>query len=180
MVLRINPFRSFSCMKMLRWSFAYSAMVSDNSHLNWSSWFTTQNRLVVGLDDLVLQCFLDFLFVCFFFYFWLHCFTLLLELDEEKPREEVELILPPFFRGLLSKYKDFLLSSELFFERSTFSSALSAILFQSKFEEKKTFAKVFSNSRAPSSSLVKNERGQGSLGTRSYISLNGDLRNKIA
>ena len=46
--------------------------------------------------------------------------------------------------------------------------------------EKKTFAKVFSNSRAPSSSLVKNERGQGSLGTRSYISFNGDLRNKIA
>ena len=58
-------------------------------------------------------------------------------MDEEEPREEVELILQPFFRGLLSKYKDFLLSSELFFEKSTFSSALSAILFQSKFEKKK-------------------------------------------
>ena len=180
MVLRINPFRSFSCMKMLRWSFAYSAMVSDNSHLNWSSWFTTQNRLVFGLDDLVLQCFLDFLFVCFFFYFWLHCFTLLLELDEEKPREEVELILPPFFRGLLSKYKDFLLSSELFFWKIYIFICFICHLISVQIWEKKTFAKVFSNSRAPSSSLVKNERGQGSLGTRSYISLNGDLRNKIA
>ena len=165
-------------------------MASDNFHLNWSSWFTTRKRLVSGVRDLVLWRFLDFLFLCFFFLFLLHWSSSLLELGEEEFREEVELILLLFLRELLSKDIDFFLlclrSSDLFFERSILSSALSAILFQHKFE-KKTFAKILSNSRAPSSPRVNNERGRRSLGTRPYnvwviecsISSNGDLWNKI-
>ena len=64
MVFRTGSFRSFSCMKILKWSFADSAMVSDNSLLHWSSWFTAWNRLVSGVGDLILRCFLDFLFLC--------------------------------------------------------------------------------------------------------------------
>ena len=190
MVFRIDSFRSSSCMKMLRCSFTYLAMASDNSHLNWSSWFTARKRLVSGVGDLVLRRFFDFLFLCFFFLFLLRCSSSLLELDEEESREEVELILLLFLRELLSEDKDFFLlclrSSELFSERSTLSSALSAILFQHKFE-KKTFTKVLSNSRAPSSSRVNNEKGRRGLGTRPYnvwaiecsISSNGDLWKKI-
>ena len=102
MVFRIAYFRSCSCMKMLRWLFAYSAMAFNNSHLNWSSWFTTQNRLVSGVKDLVLG-FLNFLFLCFFFLFLIRCFSSLLELDEAKSREKLELILLLFLSELLSK-----------------------------------------------------------------------------
>ena len=90
--LELTPSKSFFCMKMLRWSFAYSVMVSDNSHLNWSSWFTTRNRLVSGVEDLVLRRSLDFLKLCSFFLFLLRCSSLLLKPDEEESREEVELI----------------------------------------------------------------------------------------
>ena len=145
------------------------AMKSDNSHLNWSSWFTTRNQLVSGVGDLVLRRFLDFLFLCFFFLFLLRCSSSLMELGEEESREEVELIILLFLREFFSKDIDFfplcLHSSELFSERFTWSSALSAILFQHKFE-KKTFTKVFWNSRAPSCSRVNSERKQRSLGTR--------------
>ena len=58
----------------------------------------------------------------------------------------MELILLLFVRELLSEDIDFFLlclrSSELFSERSTLSSLLSAILFQPKFE-KKNFDKDF-------------------------------------
>ena len=168
MVFRIAYFRSCSCMKMLRWLFAYSAMAFNNSHLNWSSWFTTQNRLVSGVKDLVLG-FLNFLFLCFFFLFLIRCFSSLLELDEAKSREKLELILLLFLSELLSKDIDFFLlclrPSELFSERYTLSSALSAILFHPKFE-KKTFTKVLSSSKAPSSLRVNNARGRRGLGTR--------------
>ena len=90
--LELTPSKSFFCMKMLRWSFAYSVMVSDNSHLNWSSWFTTRNRLVSGVEDLVLRRSLDFLKLCSFFLFLLRCSSLLLKPDEEESRKEVELI----------------------------------------------------------------------------------------
>ena len=169
MIFRIDSFRSFSCMKMLRYSFAYSDMASDNSHFNWFFWFTTQKRLCSGVGDLVLRRFLDFLFLCFFFLFLLCCSSLLLELGEEESREEVELTLLLFWRELLSKDIDFFLlclhSSELFSERSTLSSVLSAILFQHKVEEK-TFTKVLANSRPPSSSRVNNKRGWRGLGIR--------------
>ena len=63
-----------------------------------------------------------------------------MELDEEESREEVELILFPFLRELISEDMGFFLlclrSSELFSGRSTLSSALSAILFQPRFEKK--------------------------------------------
>ena len=169
MVFRTDSFRSFSCLNMLKCSFAYSAMASDNFHLNWSSWFTTRKRLVSGVGDLVLRCFVDFLFLCFFYLFLLRCSSSLLELGEEESREEVKLILLLFLRELLSKDIDFFLfclhSPELFSERSSLSSVLSAILFQHKFE-KKTFTKLVSNSRAPPSSRVNNKRGRRGLGTR--------------
>ena len=47
----------------------YSAMVSDNSHLNWSSWITIRNPLVSGVEDLVQRRFLDFFFLTFLFPF---------------------------------------------------------------------------------------------------------------
>ena len=169
LVFRIDSFRSFSCMEMLRCSFVYSAMASDSSHSNWSSWFTTRKRLVSGVGDLVLRRFLDFLFFCFFFLFLLRYSSSLLELGEEESREEMELILLLFLRELLSKDIDFFLlcfrSSKLFSERSALSSALSAIFFLHKFE-RKTFTKVLSSSRAPSSSSLNNERGRRGLGTR--------------
>ena len=141
----------------------------DSFHLNWSSWFTTRKRLVSGVRDLVLRRLLDFLFLCFFFLFLLRWSSSLLELSEEESREEVELILLLFLREAVSKDIDFFLlclrSSELFSERSTLQSALSAILFQHKFK-KKTFKKVLSNLRAPSPSRVNNEIGWRDLGTR--------------
>ena len=103
MVFRIACFRSCSCMKMLRWSFAYSAMVSNNSYLNWSSWFTTQNRLVSAVKDLVLRRFLNFLFLCSFFLFLIRCFSSLLELDEAESREKLQLVLQLVLSELLSK-----------------------------------------------------------------------------
>ena len=131
---------------MLRWSFTCLAMVSNNFHLNWYSLFTKRNRLFSGVGDLVLQRFLDFSFLYIFFLFLLRCSSLLLELDEENPRREIERILLLFLRELLSEDIDFFLFclclSELFSERSTLSSALSVILFQPKFE-KKNFHKVF-------------------------------------
>ena len=71
---------------------------------------------------------------------------------------------------------------ELFSERSALSSALSAVVMQPKIEQK-TFTKVLSNSRAPSSSHVNNQRGWRDLRTRSHnvwviecsITSNGDL-----
>ena len=150
-------------MKILRWSFVYPAMVSYNSHMNWSSWYTLWNRHVSGVGDLVLRRFLDFLFLCFFFLFLLRYSSSLLELDEEKSREEVELILFLSLREILSEYIDFLLlylcTPELFSERYILSSELSVILLKSKFE-KNTFTKVFSSSRALPSSRVDNERGR--------------------
>ena len=147
MVFRIDSIRSFSCMKMLK----------------------TRKRLVSGVRDLVLRRFLDFLFLRFFFLFLLCCSSSLLELAEEESHKEVALILLLFLRELLSKDIDFFLlclrASELFSERSTLSSALSAILFQHKFE-KKFFAKVLSNSRAPFSSRVNKKGGWRGLGTR--------------
>ena len=93
MIFRNDSFRSFSCTKMLKWSFAYSATVSDNSHLNWCSWFTIQNWLVSGEGYLVLRRFLEFLFLYFVFLFLSCCSSLLLELDEEESLLEVKLIL---------------------------------------------------------------------------------------
>ena len=141
MVFRTDSFRFFSWMKILRWSFTYPAMVSNNSQWNWFSWFTARNWLVFWVEDLGQRHFLDFLFLCFFFHFLLLCPSLLLELDEEESREEVELIL----RKLLSQDIDFfflfLLSFEPFSERSRLFSALSTILFWPKCE--KTFLQRF-------------------------------------
>ena len=71
-------------MKMLRWSFAHSAMLSNNyhytynSHLNWSFWLTMRNWLVSGEGDLVLRHFLDFVFVVVKFPFLIFFSSLLL------------------------------------------------------------------------------------------------------
>lgn len=69
MVFKIDTFRSFTCMKILRWSFAYSAMVSDNSHLNWSFWFTIQKRLFLELGGFSSATSLGFYFVMFIYPF---------------------------------------------------------------------------------------------------------------
>ena len=156
--LELTTLDLFSCIKMLRWPFAYSAMRSDNPHLNWCSWFTIRNLLVSRVGDLILRCFLDFLFLCFFDLFLPRCSSSLLELDEEESREEAKLILLLLLRERLSKDIDFFLlclrSSELFSDRSTLSSALSAILFQPRFS-------ALSNSGAPSSLvLITKEVGQ--------------------
>ena len=156
--LELTMLDLFSCIKMLRWPFAYSAMRSDNPHLNWCSWFTIRNLLVSRVGDLILRWFLDFLFLCFFDLFLLRCSSSLLELDEEESREEAKLILLLLLRERLSKDIDFFLlclrSSELFSDRSTLSSALSAILFQPRFS-------ALSNSGAPSSLvLITKEVGQ--------------------
>ena len=156
--LELTTLDLFSCIKMLRWPFAYSAMRSDNPHLNWCSWFTIRNLLVSRVGDLILRCFLDFLFLCFFDLFLLRCSSSLLELDEEESREEAKLILLLLLRERFSEDIDFFLlclrSSELFSDRSTLSSALSAILFQPRFS-------ALSNSGAPSSLvLITKEVGQ--------------------
>ena len=115
--LELTTLDLFSCIKMLRWPFAYSAMRSDNPHLNWCSWFTIRNLLVSRVGDLILRWFLDFLFVCFFVLFLLRCSSLLLELDEQESREETNLILLLLLRERLSEDTDFFLlclrSSEL-------------------------------------------------------------------
>ena len=61
--LELTTLDLLSCIKMLRWPFAYSAMRSDNPHLNWCSWFTIRNLLVSRVGDLILRWFLDFLFL---------------------------------------------------------------------------------------------------------------------
>ena len=71
--LELTTLDLFSCIKMLRWPFAYSTMRSDNPHLNWCSWFTIRNLLVSRVGDLILRCFLDFLFLCFFDLFLPRC-----------------------------------------------------------------------------------------------------------
>ena len=156
--LELTTLDLLSCIKMLRWPFAYSAMRSDNPHLNWCSWFTIRNLLVSRVGDLILRCFFDFLFLCFFDLFLLRCSSSLLELNEEESREKAKLILLLLLRERLSEDIDFFLlclrSSELFSDRSTLSSALSAILFQPRFS-------ALSNSEAPSSLvLITKEVGQ--------------------
>ena len=64
-------FRRFSCTKLLRWSFAYSAMLFHDSLFNWYTWFILWNQLASGLGDLVLRRFwiffshASFSFYCF-------------------------------------------------------------------------------------------------------------------
>lgn len=104
----------------------------------------------------------DFFFLMFLFPFLLRCSSSLLELNEEKSREEMELIILLVFSERLSEHTDFFLlclcSPERFAKRLTWSSTLSAILFQPKLQ-KETFTKALSNSRARSSSRVNNKRG---------------------
>ena len=86
-------------------------MVSNNSRLKWSSWFTAQNRLVSWVRELVLWRFLYFRFLCFFLPFLINCSSLLQELDEDESCKEVQLILLLFLRELLSKDIDLSLMS---------------------------------------------------------------------
>ena len=65
MVFRIDSFKYFFCMRILRRSFAHSVMVSNNFQLNWSSWFNVRNQMVSGVWDLDLW----FSFLMFIFHF---------------------------------------------------------------------------------------------------------------
>ena len=65
MVFRIDSFKYFSCMRILRRSFAYLVMVSNNFQLNWPSWFNVRNQMVSGVWDLDLW----FSFLMFIFHF---------------------------------------------------------------------------------------------------------------
>ena len=160
--LELTTLDLFSCIKMLRWPFAYSTMRSDNPHLNWCSWFTIRNLLVSRVGDLILRCFLDFLFLCFFDLFLLRCSSSLLELDEEESREEAKLILLPLLRERLSKDRFLSLMSSfiwaIFWQIYTIICIICHLI----------SAQIFSSLKFRSSVLfsVNNERGRTDLGTR--------------
>ena len=95
--------------------------------------------IVSGVGDLVLRLLLGFILLCLFILFLLRCSSSLLELDEEESRKEVELILHFLLCEHLSKGHRFILclrSSELFSQRSVFSSALRPSYFSSNLRKK--------------------------------------------